>query len=78
MLRRASAATLTAPEPLRAALCGGTWLAQARACAEPTAKPGDPVEYRATVRALRLTAERALAAHAEANSLPMSYGCWWR
>jgi transposase len=27
------------------------------------------VEYRATVRALRLTAERALAAHAEAEAL---------
>ena len=34
-----------------------------------TAKPSDPVEYRATVRALRLTAERALAANAEAKQL---------
>jgi len=33
------------------------------ACAALTAQPSDPVEYQATVRALRATAERALAAH---------------
>ena len=33
------------------------------------AQPSDPVEYRATVRALRLTAQRVLAAHAEAEAL---------
>ena len=65
--RPLTARLVTAPEPLRAAICGGTWLAQARACAALTAKPSDPVEYRATVRALRLTAERALAANAEAK-----------
>src|SRR5215204_1067319 len=32
--RNIKALLVTAPEPLRAALCGGTWLAQARACAE--------------------------------------------
>ena len=32
-----------------------------------TDKASDPAEYRATVRALRLTAERTLAAHAEAK-----------
>ena len=67
--RQLKALLVTAPEPLRAALCGGTWLAQARACAVLTDKASDPVEYRATVRALRLTAERALAAHAEAKQL---------
>jgi transposase len=76
--RQLKALLVTAPEPLRAALCGGTWLAQTRACVALTAKPSDTVEYRATVRALRLTAERALAAHAEANSLPRSCGRWWR
>jgi transposase len=67
--RQLKALLVTAPEPLRAALCGGTWLAQTRVCATLTAKPSDPVEYRATVRALRLTAERALAAHGEAKQL---------
>jgi transposase len=60
---------VTAPEPLRTVLRGGTWLRQARACAALTAQPSDPVEYRATVRALRATAERALAAHTEASQL---------
>ena len=67
--RQLKALLVTAPEPLRAAICGGTWLAQARMCAALTAKPSDSVEYRTTVRALRLTAERALAAHAEAKQL---------
>jgi transposase len=65
---------VTAPEPLRAGLRGGTWLRQARACAALTAQPNDPVEYRATVRALRATAERALAAHAEATQLGKELG----
>jgi hypothetical protein len=41
------------------------------------AQPSDPVEDRATVRALRLTAEWVLAAHAEANSLRRSCVCSW-
>jgi transposase len=65
---------VTAPEPLRTALRGGTWLRQARACAALTAQPSDPVEYRATVRALRATAERALAAHQEARQLGKELG----
>jgi transposase len=65
---------VTAPEPLRQALRGGTWLRQARACAALTAQPSDPVEYRATVRALRATAERALAAHQEARQLGKELG----
>jgi hypothetical protein len=65
---------VTAPEPLRTALRGGTWLRQARACAALTAQPSDPVEYRATVRALRATAERALAAHQEATQLGKELG----
>jgi hypothetical protein len=41
--RQLKALLVTAPEPLRAALCGGTWLAQARACAVLTDKASDPV-----------------------------------
>ena len=60
---------VTAPEPLRQALRRGTWLVRARGCAALQADPAAPVEDRATVRALRLTAERALSAHAEAEQL---------
>jgi transposase len=67
--RQLKALLVTAPEPLRARLRRGTWLAQAQACAALVAAPTDPVEHRATVRALRLTAERALAAHQEARQL---------
>jgi transposase len=67
--RHLKALLVTAPEPLRSGLRGGTWLRQARACAAVTAQPNDPVEYRATVRALQVTAERALAAHTEAAQL---------
>jgi transposase len=67
--RHLKALLVTAPEPLRAGLGGQTWLRQARACTALTAASTDPVEYRATVRALRLTAERALAAHQEATQL---------
>jgi transposase len=72
--RHLKALLVTAPEPLRAGLRGGTWLRQARACAALRAQPSDPVEYRATVRALRATAERALAAHAEATQLAKELG----
>jgi transposase len=67
--RQLKALLVTAPEPLRAGLRRGTWVRQARACAALVAAPTDPVELRATVRALRLTAERALAAHQEARQL---------
>jgi transposase len=67
--RHLKALLVTAPEPMRAELRRGTWLRQARACAALVAAPTDPVEHRATVRALRLTAERALAAHQEARQL---------
>jgi hypothetical protein len=72
--RHLKALLVTAPEPLRQALREGTWLRQARACAALTAQPSDPVEYRATVRALRATAERALAAHQEATQLGKELG----
>jgi transposase len=72
--RHLKALLVTAPEPLRAGLREGTWLRQARACAVLTAQPSDPVEYRATVRALRTTAERALAAHIEATQLGKELG----
>jgi len=67
--RHLKALLVTAPEPLRQALRSGTWLVQARACAALQAEPAAPVEDRATVRALRLTAERAPSAHAEAEAL---------
>jgi transposase len=67
--RHLKALLVTAPEPLRVALRRGTWLRQARACAALVAASTDPVEHRATVQALRLTAERALAAHQEARAL---------
>jgi len=72
--RHLKALLVTAPEPLRAGLGGQTWLRQARACTALTAASTDPVEYRATVRALRLTAERALAAHQEATQLGKELG----
>jgi|Tabmets5t2r1_1033131.scaffolds.fasta_scaffold06626_2 transposase len=67
--RHLKALLVTAPEPLRAALGGRTWLQQARACAALQAKPAAAVEDRASVLALRLTAERVLRAHAEARTL---------
>jgi len=72
--RHLKALLVTAPEPLRAGLRGQTWLRQVRACAALTAQPNDPVEYRATVRALRTTAERALAANQEATQLGKELG----
>ena len=72
--RHLKALLVTAPEPLRAGLRGGTWLRQARACATLTDQPSDPVEYRATVQALRITAQRALAAHQEAKQLGKELG----
>jgi transposase len=72
--RHLKALLVTAPEPLRAGLRGGTWLRQARACATLTDQPSDPVEYRATVQALRITAQRALAAHQEATQLGKELG----
>jgi transposase len=67
--RQLKALVVTAPEPLRAELRRGTWIRQAQACTALVAAATDPVEHRATVRALRLTAERALAAHHEARAL---------
>jgi transposase len=67
--RHLKALLVTAPEPLRQSLRRGTGLVQARACAVLQADPAAPVEDRATVRALRLTAVRAQPAHAEAEAL---------
>jgi transposase len=67
--RHLKALLVTAPEPLRAGLRRGTWLRQAQACAALVTASTDPVEHRATVRALRLTAERTLAADQEARAL---------
>ena len=67
--RQLKALIITAPEPLRDSLRGRTWLQQARACAGLVAAPSDPVEHRATVRALGMTAQRVLTARAEAKEL---------
>ena len=67
--RHLKALLVTAPEPLRAALQGRTWLQQARACAALQAKPAAAVEDQANVLALQLTAERVLRAHVEAKML---------
>jgi transposase len=60
--RQLKALIVTAPEPLRDSLRGRPWRQQIHACARLVAMPGDPVEHRATVRALGLTAQRVLAA----------------
>jgi transposase len=67
--RQLKALIITAPEPLRDTLRGRPWRQQARACAALVAVPSDPVEHRATVRALRVTAERMLTARAEVKQL---------
>jgi transposase len=67
--RQLKALIITAPEPLRDSLRGRSWLQQARACAALVAAPSDPVEHRATVRALGLTAQRVLAARHDAKQL---------
>jgi transposase len=67
--RHLKALLVTAPEPLRTQLHGGTWLQQARACAALQAAVGDQVEYRATVQALRVTAQRIVQARQEAKDL---------
>ena len=58
--RQLKALIVTAPEPLRDRLRGRPWRQQLAACAGLVALPTDPVEHRATVRALALTAQRAL------------------
>jgi transposase len=67
--RQLKALIITAPEPLRDTLRGRPWRQQARACAALVAEPSAPVEHRATVRALRMTAQRVLAARVEAKQL---------
>ena len=62
-------AIVTAPEPLRDSLRGRPWRQQVHACAALLAMPSDPVEHRATVRALGLTAQRVLAARHDAKQL---------
>jgi hypothetical protein len=60
--RQLKALIITAPEPLRDSLRRRPWRHQLRVCAGLVALPTDPIEHRATVRALALTAQRALAA----------------
>jgi transposase len=67
--RQLKALIITAPEPLRDTLRGRTWLQQARASAALVAAPSDPVDHRATIRVLRMTAQRVLTARAEAKEL---------
>ena len=65
----ATALIVTAPEPLRDRLRGRPWRQQLGACTELVTAPTDPVEHRATVQALTLTAQRALAARQDARQL---------
>ncbi len=67
--RQLKARIITAPEPLRGTLRGRPWRQQAHACTGLVAVPSDPVEHRATVLALRMTAQRVLAARREAKQL---------
>ena len=67
--RQLKALIVTAPEPLCDGLRGRPWRQQLRACAGLVALPTDPIEHRATVRALALTAQRALAARQDAKQL---------
>jgi hypothetical protein len=78
--RQLKALIVTAPEPLRDSLRGRPWRQQVGACAALVAMPSDPVEHRATVRALVLTAQRVLAARHEAKQLEGNYvssSRWW-
>jgi transposase len=67
--RQLKALIITALEPLRDALRGRLWRQQLLACTELVTAPGDPLEHRATVQALRLTAQRALTARRDAHQL---------
>jgi transposase len=67
--RQLKALIVTAPEQLRDRLRGRPWRQQVGACAGLVALPSDPVEHRATVRALRMTARRVLAARHDAKLL---------
>ena len=67
--RQLKALIVTAPEPLRDSLRGRPWRQQIHACAGLEAMSGDPVEHRATVRALALTAQRVLTARQDAKQL---------
>jgi hypothetical protein len=67
--RQLKGLVVTAPEPLRDRLRGRPWRQQVGACAALVAAPSDPVEHRATVRVLALTAQRVLAARQDAKQL---------
>lgn len=76
--RHLKALLVTAPEPLRAALQGGTWLRQARACAALQAEPAAAVEDRATVQALRLTPSGRCPRTPRPRNSRASCGSWSR
>ena len=58
-----------APEELRAKLRGRSTIAQVSACARLRTRPAKSLEHRATVRALRATAQRIQLLQAEADAL---------
>jgi transposase len=72
--RQLKALIVTAPEPLRDRLRGRPWRQQLRVWAGLVALSTDPVEHRATVRVLALTAQRALTARHEAEQLEAELG----
>jgi transposase len=67
--RLLKALLVTAPAPLRDELRGRPWRQLAGLCAGLVAPQGAPVEHRATLSALRATAERLLAADQQAGEL---------
>ena len=65
-LRPGKALIVNAPESLREQLRRGTTDQQLDRCSRLRTLPGHPVEHRATVRAIRAVARRALMLEAEA------------
>jgi transposase len=68
-INQLKALVVGAPEELRAELRGRSTSAQVDACARLRARPAKSLEHRATVRALRATAQRIQLLQAEANAL---------
>jgi hypothetical protein len=66
--RQLKALIITAPSHYGTP-CGGALAPAGPRLRRPGGPPTDPVEHRATMRALALTAQRALAARADAHQL---------
>jgi hypothetical protein len=66
-----------APEELRAELRGRSTSSQIACCASLRERPTRSLEHRATIRALRVTAQRIQSLQAEPTSSRPSSPCWW-